>query len=328
MPPLATQFGLLAVGVLMLVIGGKFLVSASVDTARKLSVPSLLVGLTLVAWGTSAPELALNVVSALKGRPQLAVGNIVGANICNMGLVVGVCALLRPLKVEERLIRVEAWLSAGMLSLLSLLGLLTTDYNRFEAGGMLAAFVIYSGWTIMSALQTRRRGTHLIPKEEPEGYPARPTSWWRIGTLFIAGLLLLSAGGTFASDSAVGIASSLGVPQGIVGVTIVSIGTTLPELVTGVLAVRRGQVDLAMGNALGSCLFNAGAIFGIAGLIAPPVVPDRIAVSLVTMMVLSILLLRIVRTHDRHVARAEGGLLLTIYAAFLAIQAILAARAS
>jgi cation:H+ antiporter len=331
MHPLLQHAGLLAAGIALLLVGGRLLVSASVDTARRLGVPPLLVGLTLVAWGTSAPELALNVVSSLKGRSDLAVGNVVGANICNMALVLGTCALLRPLRVGDQLIRVELWLNAAMLGLLGVFGLAGTGYERWEAGLLLGAFGAYSAWTITSGLRERQQEhAALVPEQEPEGYPLPPMSWWRIGTLFAGGLGLLSFGGSLASDAAVGLAEAAGVPRSVVAVTVVSLGTTLPETVTGVLAVRRGQVDLAMGNAIGSCLFNAGAIFGIAGLISPPgaaAAPASADLSLAVMMALAVLLLPIARTHSRHVSRAEGAVLLAAYAGFLAGQGWLALRA-
>ncbi|MBL8991010.1 MAG: sodium:calcium antiporter, partial [Phycisphaerae bacterium] len=139
-------------GLVVLLVGGRLLVTASVDAARRLGVSPLVVGLTLVAWGTSAPELALNLISAFKGRGDLAVGNVVGANICNIALVLGVCSLVRPLAVQERLIRVEVWLNAAMLGFMTLLGL-SGGFERFEAALMLGAFGTYSVWTILSALR-------------------------------------------------------------------------------------------------------------------------------------------------------------------------------
>lgn len=327
MHPFLEQLGLLGVGLVLLLVGGRLLVSASVDVARRLGVPPLLVGLTLVAWGTSAPELALNLVSALKDRGDIALGNVVGASICNLGLVLGVCALIRPLKVQDRLVHVEVGLNAAMMTLLGGIGLLGLGYQRWAAGLLLAVFVVYSAVTIRGALSERRSGSHLVPTAEPEGYPLPPMSWARISLFMVTGVAMLSFGGSLASDAAAGMAESLGVPPAIVAVTIVSIGTTLPEMFTGILAVRRGQVDLAMGNAIGSCIFNTGAIFGIAGLIAPPPSPPGATATLGTMVLLGVLLIPVSRTHGRTVSRLEGILLLGIYAAFLGAQALLAGAA-
>ncbi|MBL9032375.1 MAG: sodium:calcium antiporter [Phycisphaerae bacterium] len=313
-------------GLVLLLVGGRLLVSASVDTARRLRVSPLVVGLTLVAWGTSAPELALNVISAAKGRGSLALGNVVGANICNVALVLGTCSLIRPLVVQERLIKVEIWLNAAILSFMAALGL-TMGFQRWETALMLGVFGSYSMWTVMAAL---RKSDAPSPGADTIGQDptadARPMGWSMIGACFIGGLALLSFGGSLASDGASGFAIALGVPAAIVGVTVVSIGTTLPELVTGVLAVRKGQTDLAMGNAIGSCLFNAGAVFGIVGLISPPSTDAELTIPLAYMGLLAIALIPISRTFGKTVSRVEGAFLLGSYAVFLAVSAVLATR--
>lgn len=311
-------------GLVLLIAGGRLLVSAAVDTARRLGVSPLVVGLTLVAWGTSAPELALNLISAFKGRGDLALGNIVGANISNIALVLGFCALLRPLEVGERIIRVEVWLNAAVLIFLAVLGL-TAGFERWEAALMLVVFAVYSGWTIVAAIREARsipdRVEAAVLGPDPT-HTGPPMGWYLIAASFIAGLVLLTYGGSLASDGASGIARRLGVPPAIVGVTIVAIGTTLPELITGVLAVRKGQTDLAMGNALGSCLFNAGAVFGLTGLIAPPAAEAAFRVPLAYMALLAVALIPISRTFRRKIARVEGAALLASYAAFLLFSAI------
>lgn len=315
-------------GVILLLVGGRLLVFASVDAARRLGVSPLVVGLTLVAWGTSAPELALNLISASKGRGDLALGNVVGANICNMALVLGLCAMIRPLRVLERLIRVEISLNAGILAVLACLGVFS-GYARWESVLMLVIFAAYSAWTIAAALGEARQKT---PAEQeatlgPDPtHSAAPMRWGLIGLCFVGGLGLLSSGGSLASDGAAGMALALGVPPAIVGVTVVSIGTTFPEMVTGVLAVRKGQTDLAMGNALGSCLFNSGAIFGLASLIAPPTPDSAFRLPLMYMAILAVALIPISRTFGKTVSRLEGAALLLSYAAFLAYSAVIAGR--
>ncbi|MGE3107733.1 MAG: calcium/sodium antiporter [Phycisphaerales bacterium] len=311
-------------GLALLLVGGRLLVSASVDAARRLGVSPLIVGLTLVAWGTSAPELALNLISAYKDRGDLALGNVVGANICNMGLVLGVAALIRPLIVQERLIRVEIWLNALILCFMATLGMFF-GYQRWEAAAMLGTFSTYSVWTIMSALRQGDK-TASPAASDPLGpdpmHSTPPMGWWMIGTCFLGGLVLLSIGGSLASDGASGVAIAMGLPAVVVGVTIVSIGTTMPELITSVLAVRKGQTDLAMGNAIGSCLFNAGAIFGVSGLLSLPEVDQSFKLSLGYMGALSIALIVLARTGGKTVSRIEGAMLLASYGAFLAYSGI------
>lgn len=302
------------------------LVSASVDAATRLRVSPLVVGLTLVAWGTSAPEVALNLISAFKGRGELALGNVVGANICNMALVLGLCALIKPLRVQERLINVEIWLNALMLASMAGLGLLL-GFTWWKAAIMLGLFCIYSLWAIVAAMLASAAAPNPVAADTLGPDPARVTkllTWPMISLFFAVGLGLLSLGGSLASDGASALALSLGVPAAIVGVTIVSIGTTLPEMVTGIMAVRKGQTDLAMGNAIGSCLFNAGFIFGATGLIAPPPQASSadFTLPLAYMGLLAIALVPISRTFGKTVSRLEGGLLLASYAAFLTISAV------
>ncbi|HLP82785.1 MAG TPA: sodium:calcium antiporter [Phycisphaerales bacterium] len=319
-----------AAGLVLLLLGGRLLVSASVDTATRLRVSPLVVGLTLVAWGTSAPELALNLISAFKGRGDLALGNVVGANICNMALVLGLCALIKPLVVQERLIKVEIWLNAIILGGIAALGL-ALDFRSWQAGLMLGIFGAYSAWTIMAALRqtdaapTPTAADTLGP--DPTDTP-KLLSWPMIALFFAAGLLMLSLGGSFASDGASGIAIALGVPAAIVGVTIVSIGTTLPEMVTGVMAVRKGQTDLAMGNAIGSCLFNAGLVFGVTGFISPPSLTGSLIVPLAYMGVLAIALVPISRTFGKTVSRLEGAVLLASYVGFLIVSALTVSKSA
>lgn len=311
-------------GLVLLLFGGRLLVSASVDTARRLNVSPLVVGLTLVAWGTSAPEVALNLISAYKGRGDLALGNVVGANICNMALVLGLCALIRPLVVQERLIKVEIWLNAVILGFMAVLGLFL-GFDKWQAGVMLGVFGAYSMWTIMAALRQTDAASSPAAAETLGDDPTRekaPMGWLMIGACFVGGLVLLSLGGSLASDGASGIALALGVPAAIVGVTIVSIGTTLPEMVTGLMAVRKGQTDLAMGNAIGSCLFNGGAIFGVVGLVSPPGVDSSLTLPLAYMGILAIMLVPISRTFGKTVSRLEGGVLLASYAGFLVLSAV------
>lgn len=312
-------------GLVLLLVGGRFLVSASIDTARRLRVSPLVVGLTLVAWGTSAPELALNLISATKGRGDLALGNVVGASICNMALVLGVAALIRPLAVQQRLINVEIWLNAGILAAMTAAGL-AIGFPRWFAAVMLAVFVVYSLWTITSAMrQPDNAIDHTLDDPRKQG---PPMGWPLIAAAFAGGIAMLSVGGSFASDGASGLAIAMGIPAAVVGVTIVSIGTTLPEMITSVLAVRKGQTDLAMGNAIGSCLFNAGFIFGVAGLIAPPAVDSTLTLPLVYMGLLGVGLVPISRTFGQQVSRLEGVLLLMSYAAFLALSAYLVTQAA
>lgn len=242
-----------------------------------------------------------------------------------MALVLGVCALMKPLVVQERLIKVEIWLNTAILVFMAGLGLFS-GFAKWEAGVMFGVFGAYSMWTIMAALRRTDKAATPAAADTLGDDPTRekaPMGWVMIAACFVGGLALLSYGGSLASDGASGIAIDLGVPAAVVGVTIVSIGTTLPEIVTGVMAVRKGQTDLAMGNAIGSCLFNAGAIFGLVGLISPPGVDGSLTLPLAYMGILTLALVPISRTFGKTVSRLEGGLLLASYAAFLVASALM-----
>jgi cation:H+ antiporter len=197
-----TLVAMFAAGLILLLVGGRLLVSAAEDAATRLGVAPLVVGLTLVAWGTSAPELALNLISASKARSDLAVGNLVGANICNMALVLGACAIVRPLRVEERLVRVEILVNAAMLVAFAALGLLD-GFGRGDGALMLGLFALYSAWTVRAALKRSRRPAAATLADGVAADASRavfPLGWTMIAACFIGGLVLLSIGGSLTSD--------------------------------------------------------------------------------------------------------------------------------
>jgi cation:H+ antiporter len=331
--PVLTNLGLLVLGMALLSVGGKFLVDAAVNIAARLGVPALLVGLTIVAWGTSAPELAFNGISAWNDRGPLVLGNVVGANICNLGLIVGVCALIRPLAVADDIVRRELPLTGVLFALLLVLALAGRSLGRADGAVLLVVFAAYSAWTIRQGLSRRAAAASEIDeqvarKEADDAPRLRPLPV--AITALVIGLALLGMGGSLAADGAVGIARAVGIPESVVGLTIVSIGTTLPEFMTGVIATRKGHVDLAIGNVVGSSLFNVGAVLGVAGLVVPtPIeVTTHALVSIGVMVGLGLLLLPMSRTFHRTIARIEGLALLGVYAAFLVYQAWTAARAA
>ncbi len=325
MNPVLSNLGTLTLGILLLSIGGKFLVDAAVNIAQRLRVPPLLVGLTIVAWGTSAPELAFNTVTATSGKGALALGSIVGANICNIGFVLGVCALIRPLAVADDIIRRELPLTGVLFALTLALAVAGWSLGRLDAGVVLAIFIVYSVWTIRQGLSRRAAAASEIDEQavgatDADSPRLRPLPVAL--TALLIGLALLGAGGSLAADGAVGIARAFGIAEAIVGLTIVSIGTTLPELIACVIATRKGHVDLAVGNVVGSCIFNVGAILGVVGLVVPePIaISSEAMVALCVMVVLGVLLLPMSRTFQRTIARIEGFALLAVYAGFLLYQ--------
>ncbi len=314
----------LLLGMAMLMEGGRRLVDAASIFAKRLGVPPLLVGLTLVAWGTSAPELALNLSAAFQDRSSLVFGNIVGANICNLGLVLGVCAIVHPLSCEVSIVRREMPLTLIMLGGMGLLALapLPTPWHlgRVEGAVLLGAFLLYTIATIRSAYDVTEPPTDAAA-EEPSGSEAeRPT--WLLLTFFFVGVALLTVGGNVASEAACQLARQLGMSDKTIGLTILAIGTTLPELATSVMAIRARQVDLAVGNALGSCLVNVGLVCSIATMIAPYDLPHGAARALLVMIGLAVVLVVMMRLERGYVRRPAGVILLAAYVASVAYELV------
>jgi len=319
-----SAFFLLALGLVMLVAGGRALVTGSLDVARRLDVPPLLVGLTIVAWGTSAPELAFNLIAAIQKKPDLVFGNTVGANICNLGLVVAVSAILARLVVHSTIIRRELPIMLAIFALLLVAALVPAlDLalgGRLVPAVLVAFFLGYSAFVIRAGLRARPENRVLAKEVKAVTERVAQRGFPVSIMLMVAGLTLLTAGGNLAADAASEIAIWCGLSQRVVGLTIISVGTTLPELVTSVVAVRRKEVDLAVGNAVGSCVFNLGMIFAVASLITPAPIPAGGFASVLAMCILGGTLVPMIRFRSKTLARLEGSILLTLYVAYLAFE--------
>lgn len=318
------DFLLFGGGLAMLLVGGRILVSAAVDIAQRFGVPMLLIGLTLVAWGTSAPELAFNLTSAIKGKPDLVLGNVVGACICNMGLVLGTAALIMPLAVQAQIVRREIPLMIGMFLLMLATSL--SEPLQHAMGGrlepliLLVAFAAYSAYVIRAGLRSRRIDQPLEKQAAKDSIVGHIRPMWQAALLGLGGIILLSIGGSVASDAAGAIATRLGMTTRVVGLTVVAVGTTMPELITSIIAVRKGQADLAMGNAVGSCLFNIGAIFAVCGIITPDLPPPEALPSLITMCLLGFMLIPMSYTNSHHISRLEGAVLILVQVCFITYE--------
>lgn len=301
-------------GVILLVVGGELLVRGGSGLARRLGMSPLLVGLTVVSVATGAPELAVTLDAVATGRTALAVGNIVGSNIANLMLVLGVGALVRDLMVQRRLGRMDLpFLAAlsGAFWLLAADGVLTiTD------GMVLLAAVL--GHTVWSVRQARKQPERRQDPPADEGRPANIA----VQVLFIVvGVGLLVGGASLLVSGASGVALALGVSQLVVGLTVVAVGTSLPELAASVIAISRGETDLAIGNAVGSNIVNLGLVAGLAAVIAASGVPVPAAALTfdIPVMIASTVLLLVLALTGFVLKRWEGGVLLLGYAAFTAI---------
>jgi cation:H+ antiporter len=301
-------------GLATLVAGGESLVRGASALAAVLRISPLVIGLTVVAFGTSAPELAVSVQAAYAGSGDLAVGNLVGSNIANVLLILGLAALVAPLSVSSKLVRIDVPLVIGASFLLLLLGL-DGDVDAWEGLLLLALLAAYNVWSIRQG----RAESEEVQASFGSVAPAGGRSLLFHVALVVLGLVLLGLGARWLVDGAVTIARFLGVQELVIGLTVVAIGTSLPELVTTLLAGLRGERELAVGNVVGSNLFNILGVLGLASVVAPdgiPVPEAALALDIPIMIATAVACLPIFFTGHR-IARWEGGLFLFYYLAYL-----------
>jgi cation:H+ antiporter len=308
------------IGLGLLYFGAEGLVRGSSNLARALHIRPVIIGLTVVAFGTSAPELVVSLLAAARRSEALAVGNVVGSNIANVGLILGLAALIRPLKVERGLIKREVpMMLAASFLFYGFAG--SGAINRTFGGGLFAgllAFLLYS------ALTAKEHPGEVQALEEKLVIPP-PGSRLLVPVLFprvkdvlflLFGLGGLLGGAQLMVGSAVHLARAIGVSEGIIGLTLVAGGTSLPELATSVVATMKKEADLLVGNIIGSNLFNILAVAGLVGIVWPlPVKPKWLLFQFPAMLLFSLALLPIM--WDHRISRWEGGLLLAGYLAFL-----------
>jgi len=325
---LLTSLGFFAGGVVLLLLGGDLLVKGAVALAERHGVPPLTIGLTLVAFGTSAPELALNVAAALGGATALTFGNMTGSSLTNVGLVLGLSALVRPVKVHSSLLRRELPVLLGTVVLLLALswlpGHLDTagrlGLSRVDGVVLLGGFLGFVGMMLRAARQPAKVGA-AYAGEATEAARREPLLSWQLASVMVCGgLVLLGLGGKLGETGAVGAAQALGMSQQLIGLTVVSLATTLPELVTSLMAVRRGQTDMALGNVVGSNIFNLLFILGTASVIATVPLPVGGTLILLAVLGFTLLLFPLSISFDWTITRPEGLLLLVLYLAFMGWQ--------
>ncbi|WP_010138740.1 calcium/sodium antiporter [Oceanicola sp. S124] len=314
-------------GLLCLVAGGELLVRGAVSVAERLGMSPLVIGLTLVGFGTSMPELVTSVQAGLSGAPGIAYGNIVGSNIANILLIAGVSALLCPIIVTRQALRRDAAVMLGVALLFAGLASLM-PMTRPVGLGMVAALALYIAWVIRQERHSASSGAiadkaaalaGLDPSVVPAGAPAAQPSGRLVVSLGIAlaGLVLVVLGGSLLVSGAVDLARDLGLSETVIGLTIVAVGTSMPELVTSVVAALRRQGDVAFGNVVGSNIYNVLGIGGATALIAPSEVPAQILRLDAPVMVGVSLLLVVFAATGLRIGRREGGVLLAGYLGYL-----------
>ena len=325
--PFALVIVILVIGFVLLIKGADFFVEGSSSVAKRLHVPSIIIGLTIVAMGTSLPETAVSVSASIAGNNELAVSNVVGSNIFNLMVVIGVCAILATVNVAGETIKRDIPLSlicAGLLMLLGIIGL--GDKTGMTLGHMDGAIFIglfagYIFYMIRIALKANKEGK----KVEIEGGSDEDIKLVSVpvSILFIVGgAIAIAVGGDVTVDAASRIASDLGMSQTLIGLTIVSIGTSLPELVTSIVAARKNEVDMALGNAIGSNIFNILMVLGIASLISPISIIRENIIDLCVLVAFTVSV-RIFSGTKKKIARIEGlcmVLLYALYAVYIVIR--------
>jgi len=304
---------LLLAGFVLLVGGAEFLVRGASQLATDLGISPLVVGLTVVAFGTSSPELAVSVLSAHSGQAGIALGNVVGSNICNILLILGLSALVAPLVVSRQVVRLEVPIMIGV-SILLILFALDGVIGRLEGILFFAGVVIYTVWTIR---RSRRETREQSPPEDEQSIGSRAGLRMQILQI-VGGLVLLGVGSKWLVDGAVSVATFFGVSDLVIGLTVVAVGTSLPELATSVLASLRGQRDLAVGNVVGSNIFNILVVLGLTAIFAPAGVPvPRSALTFDLPVMLAVAIACLPIFFSKHlIARWEGGLFFVYYLAY------------
>lgn len=307
---------LFAVGFLLLIKGADWLIDGASGLARKFRIPEIVIGLTVVAFGTSAPELAVNIIASVSGNNGLAIGNIVGSNIANILLILGASAMIRNLTVQTNTVWREIPFS---LFAALILGFLVNDrisgnseidfISRADGLVLIALFFLFLFYTI-------RLGKNNLTEEIPEADDARPL--WKSGALMLLGLVSLVLGGQWIVDGAVSLARLFGYSESFIGFTIVAVGTSLPELATSIVAVRKGNTDLAIGNVIGSNIFNIFWVLGLSAVISPMDFNAEDNFSILVNIGCSALLFAMLFMSKRQILqRWQGGLMLIGYMAYI-----------
>ncbi|MFP7571007.1 calcium/sodium antiporter [Marivita sp. S2033] len=310
-------WGGVVVGLVILLLAGDALVRGAVNLALRMGIPALIVSLTVVAFGTSAPELLISIKAAMNDVPGIALGNVVGSNTANVLLVLGIPALLAVMHTSQcdtRKSYVIMLVSSVLFIALAFRGV----FDPLAGIVLLVALAIILGDSIRDALSHRRNGKAQAETEEPEGAdPNMP--WWKILVFLALGLVGLPLGADLLVDSSVEIATIFGVSDTVIGLTLVALGTSLPELATTVMAALRRQADVALGNVIGSNMFNLLAIIGVASLIAPiPVAPQFLEFDLWVMLGASLVIIPLVFL-GRDLTRVWGIALSALYLGYIAI---------
>lgn len=303
----------LVIGMFLLIKGADWFVDGSSRVAKALKIPSLIIGLTLVSIGTSLPELSVSVNAALGGNADISYGNVIGSNIFNVFVVIGASALFTPMIVAKDVKKYDVPILIGIYLLFALFSFVTTplELSRWESIILAVLFIAY---LVFLVLRTKKGGQ---PVEEEEVKEEKPRKMWVNIVLIIVGIACIVGGGEFVVTTASNLAVMAGMSELLVGLTIVAVGTSLPELVTSMVAAKKGENDIAVGNAIGSSIFNILLILGVSSTIAPIGFEFNTIVD-AAMMFLSALMIFIFAFKTSKVTKVQGGILIAVYVVYLA----------
>ena len=297
---------LLLIGLVMLCFGGNWLVSGGVAIAKKFRISNLVIGMTIVAYGTATPELAASIAAA-GDHSAIILGNIVGSNIANVGMVIGVAAILVPLAVQKSVLRKEIPIMLGVSALLVLLSI-DGEISQYDGALLLVGLGIFAVYTFRSALKQREKNTDDSDSNKNNVYVKS------IGLIGI-GIIVLYIGAILTVDNAVVIATELGLSEKIIGLTVIAIGTSLPELITSIIAIRKGHSDIGIGNIIGSNIYNILMIMGVGAALGGVLITADVYVDYAIMIIFSISLLIGLKT--KIINRTMGVILATGYVLYL-----------
>ncbi len=310
------QIGLLILGFAMLVFGANWLVDGASGIASRAGISKLVIGLTIVAMGTSAPEAAISISAAVKGTSAIAVGNVLGSNILNSLLILGLASVIMPLKVHESTVKYEIPFVFFATILFVILGLSDNEIGRGDGLVLWVLFIAYLCYLFyMSKYSKDSHKKKEKEKEKEEPKPEKPV--WKLILLFVVGVALVVLGSNFTVDAATNIARIIGISERVIGLTIVALGTSLPELVTSVMAATKHEADIAVGNIVGSNIFNLLFVIGTAALITPVAYEQKFLFdSIVAILSVALLWFCVVFYKKRTLQRWEGIVMLMAYALY------------
>ena len=304
------NFLLVGAGLVMLYFGAEWLVKGSIAISNKLGVSQLVIGLTVVAFGTSTPELAVSISSAIQGLSDVAIGNVVGSNIVNIGAILGISAIISPIIVSKSAIRKEVPIMIG-ISFLLLAMILDGKIDLIDSVLLIVGILVFTGYSYHSS--KKDTDIELIPVSQV----LQKNVFSKSILFMVAGLLFLAVGSFLTVDNAVIVGTSFGISELFMGLTVVAIGTSLPELLTSIVAARKGHADLAVGNIVGSNIFNIMVILGISSLISGITVNEQILIDVGIMLAFSLVLIPIMRS-GFVISRKEGIFLIAGYVGYVA----------